>query len=409
MKVLIVGGGIGGLTAALCCAHFGHEVTVFEKSSILSDIGAGIQISPNAMKVFRALGIETQVAQNAFSPEAIEARMGVSGRNIFSIPLANHAQNKWNAPYLHIHRADLITALKTALEERQPNAIQTNTEVIGYSQSAAQAKLHLRGGRQIEGDVIIGADGIKSVIRQEMHGVDSPRFTGNIAWRAVVDIDALGDKALKPTACVWMGAGRHCVTYRLRRGTLVNFVGVVERADWQEESWTQLGAKSDALADFKGWHPTITTILEAVDDTALYRWALFDRQPLPSWSDGRVALMGDAAHAMLPFLAQGAAMAIEDAWSVAASLSASEREIVQSLTAYQNIRLGRTSKVQAASRRNMKTFHHASGMKQLATYGPMWLAGRFAPKIVHNRMNWLYGYDVTKDHETTEKETRNAI
>ena len=410
MKVLIVGGGIGGLTAALSCAHFGHEVTVFEKSAILSDIGAGIQISPNAMKVFRALGIETQISQNAFRPEAIEARMGVSGRNIFSIPLANHAQNKWNAPYLHIHRADLIAALKTALEERQPNATQTNAEALGYSQSAAQAKLHLRGGRQIESDVIIGADGIKSAIRQVMHGADSPKFTGNVAWRAVVDIDALGDKAPKPTACIWMGAGRHCVTYRLRRGTLVNFVGVVERADWQEESWTQLGAKSDALSDFKGWHPTIAAILEAVDDTALYRWALFDRQPLARWSDGRVALMGDAAHAMLPFLAQGAAMAIEDAWSVAASLSVSEREIAQSLTAYQNTRLGRTSKVQAASRRNMKTFHHASGMKQLATYGPMWLAGRLTPQIVHGRMNWLYGYDVTKlNHELTEEGKRYAI
>ena len=396
MKVLIVGGGIGGLTAALSCAHFGHEVAVFEKSPILSDIGAGIQISPNAMKVFRSLGIDTQVAQNAFCPEAIEARMGVSGRHIFSIPLADHAQNKWSAPYLHIHRADLIAALRTALEERQPNAIQTDTEVIGYSQSAAQAKLHLRGGHQIEGDVIIGADGIKSAIRQEMHGVDSPKFTGNVAWRAVVDIDALGDKAPKPTACVWMGAGRHCVTYRLRRGSLVNFVGIVERADWQEESWTQLGAKSDALSDFKGWHPTITAILEAVDDTALYRWALFDREPLPSWSDGCVALLGDAAHPMLPFLAQGAAMAIEDAWSIAANLSASERKIAQSLTAYQNTRLGRTSKVQAASRRNMKTFHHGSRLGQLVNYGPMWLAGRLTPQIVHGRMNWLYGYDVTK-------------
>ncbi len=396
MKVLIVGGGIGGLTAALCCAHFGHEVTVFEKSPILSDIGAGIQISPNAMKVFRALGIETQVTQNAFRPEAIEARMGVSGRNIFSIPLADHAQDKWNAPYLHIHRADLIAALKTALAERQPNAIETNAEALGYSQSAAQAKLHLRGGHQIEGDVIIGADGIKSAIRQEMQGDDSPIFTGNVAWRAVVDIAALGDMAPNPTACVWMGAGRHCVTYRLRRGTLVNFVGVVERADWQEESWAQLGAKSDALSDFKGWHPTIAAILEAVNDTALYRWALFDRQPLSRWTDGRVVLLGDAAHAMLPFLAQGAAMAIEDAWSIAANLSASEREIAQSLSAYQNIRLGRTSKVQAASRRNMKTFHQSARMGQLANYGPMWLAGRLTPQIVHGRMNWLYGYDVTK-------------
>lgn len=396
MKVLIVGGGIGGLTAALCCHHFGHEVTVYEKSAVMSEVGAGLQVSPNAMKVFTALGLEKQISENSFSPEKIEARLGVSGRHIFSIPLAQHALKKWGGPYLHIHRADYIAALKSALEGRQPGAIETNAEVLSYSQNSETASLHLTDGRKFTGDVVIAADGIKSVIRTAMLGEDKPDFTGNVAWRAVVETAVL-EHPPNPTACVWMGAGRHAVTYRLDQGKLVNFVGVVERDDWTRESWTERGNKQDALDDFKGWHPTLSAVLEAANKTSLYRWALFDRKPLTRWTDGRVALLGDAAHPMLPFLAQGAAMAVEDAWAVAALLSVSERSAALSLTQYQAGRLGRTSKVQAASRSNMKTFHQASLIGQISTYGPMWLAGRLAPKIVHNRMNWIYGYDVMKD------------
>lgn len=396
MKVLIVGGGVGGLTAALCCHHFGHDVTVFERAPLLSKIGAGIQITPNAMKVFAALGLENQIAETAFRPGSIEARMGESGRHIFSIPLAEHALKKWGAPYLHIHRADYIAALKAALDTRQPNAIITHAQAVNYSQDASTAAVHLSDGRQFTGDVVIGADGIKSVIRQAMLGDDKPEFTGNVAWRAVVETAAL-ETPPNPTACVWMGRGRHAVTYRLRQGRLVNFVGVVERDDWTQESWTALGDKDDALNDFKGWHPSLKAVLEAANETQLYRWALFDRKPLARWTDGRAALLGDAAHPMLPFLAQGAAMAVEDAWSLAANLSAVERPAAQSLSVYEKSRLARTSRVQAASRANMKTFHKTSRISQLSTYGPMWAAGRVAPKIVHNRLNWLYGYDVTQN------------
>ena len=394
MKVLIVGGGIGGLTAALCCHHFGHDVTVFEKASVMSEVGAGIQLSPNAMKVFNALGIEKQISEQAFRPEKIEARMGESGRHIFSIPLAQHAVQKWGALYLHIHRADYIAALKSALETKLPNAIKTHAQVVRYTQDASQAVVHLADGRQFAGDVLIGADGIKSNIRQTMFGDDKPEFTGNVAWRVVVETEAL-EHPPNPTACVWMGRGRHGVTYRLRQGKLVNFVGVVERDDWRQESWTERGDKQDALHDFKGWHPSLTAILERADEASLYRWALFDRKPLPRWTDGRIALLGDAAHPMLPFLAQGAAMAVEDAWSLAANLSAVERPSEQSLLAYEKSRLARTSKVQAASRANMKTFHQPSRAGQIITYGPMWAAGQLMPSIVHNRLNWLYGYGVT--------------
>lgn len=396
MNILIAGGGIGGLSAALCCLHFGHKVTVLEQANYLGEVGAGIQLPPNAMKIFMALGLEEKIAVNAFSPEAIETRMGESGTTIFTIPLGNAAQIRWGAPYLHIHRGDYITALKEALMAKAPNCIKLGAALISYTQNEGGVTALLANGETVGGDVLIGADGIHSTTRAQMLGPDAPSFTGNVAWRAVVPIEKLGDNAPSPTACAWMGKGRHAVTYRLRRGTLANFVGVVERDDWTEESWNTKGRKEDALKDFANWHPSITQLIEDVDESALFRWALFERPPLNRWVDGRVALLGDAAHPMLPFLAQGAAMAVEDAWALAAELSASDQNVPAALKTYQARRLARTAAVQASSRANAKTFHKRTFTSQFATYGPMWLAGKMVPTIVHRRMDWLYGYDETR-------------
>lgn len=392
MKIIISGAGIGGLTAALCFLHHGADVTVLERAPELGEVGAGIQVPPNAMKVFQALGLEDALADIAFRPEALEARMGRSGRELFNTPVAHAAIDRWGAPYLHIHRADYIAVLYDALRAKSPDAIHLGAEIIGYEQTANAVTAKLAGGSHITGDVLIGSDGIHSPIRKTMLGDDKPVFTGNVAWRAVVPMDKLGDFAPRPTACVWMGAGKHCVTYRLRRGALANFVGVVERDDWTVESWNERGTKAEALNDFGGWHPTITRILNEAEE--LYRWALFDRAPLAKWSDGRVALMGDAAHPMLPFMAQGAAMAVEDAWTLAQQL-ASTGNPPRALQDYQALRLARTAHVQALSRANAKTFHKRTRLSQLATYGPMWLAGKIVPTAIHARQDWLYGHDVT--------------
>lgn len=396
MKVLIAGGGIGGLMAALCCLHFGHQVTIFEQASELGDVGAGIQLPPNAMKVFEALGLAEAIAAKAFRPEAIEARMGESGRHIFTIPLAQQAVDMWGSPYLHIHRADYIEVLKQALIKRAPKALRLGATVTEFLQQERGITLILEDGSEVSGDILIGADGIKSKIRENLFGADKARFTGNVAWRAVVPMERLQSHIPNPTACAWMGRGRHAVTYRLRGGELANFVGVVERNDWREEGWTQKGKIEAALKDFEGWHPAITELIKSIEPNAPYRWALFDRPPLPQWSKGHVTLLGDAAHPMLPFMAQGAAMAVEDSWILAKEISHSERPANESLKVYQNLRLERTSKVQTASKANMKTFHQRSFLGQLKTYGPMWVAGKIMPSIVHKRMNWLYGFDVTK-------------
>ena len=409
MKVLIAGGGIGGLTAALCCRHWGHEVQVLEKASELGDIGAGIQIPPNAMKVFEALGIDDLIAERAFRPEYIEARMGQSGRQIFTIPLANESIKRWGSPYYHIHRADYISALLSALEKLADVTLTTDIEVTGFSQNSEQVCIEFSDGTNLQADVLIGADGIHSSIQTALLGEQSPTFTGNVAWRAVVPMQRLGNMAPAPSACVWVGPGRHCVTYQLRGGELANLVAVVERDNWTRESWTEQGSREQALADFSGWHPSLMKIIEEAD--TLYQWALFDRPPLEKWTDRRVALLGDAAHPMLPFQAQGAAMAVEDAWALAAAISginesekpgagnhrnSGHETVEQKLKHYEAIRRPRASKVQALSRANARIFHRHNSWSQLMTYGPMWLAGKLMPTVVHGKQDYLYGYDISE-------------
>jgi len=394
-KAIIVGGGIGGLTAALAFHAFGWKVDVLERASELGEIGAGIQVSPNGMKVFRALGIEDRVSRQAFQPEALEMRFGKSGNRIFQIPAREAIIERWGAPYLHLHRADLVAALAELLHQRQPNAVHLGAECEGYQNTNHGVGVTLKSGETIEGDLLVGADGIHSVIRTQMLGPDRPDFTGNMAWRAVVPMERLGTLAPPPTACIWVGERRHAVTYRLRGGALANFVGIVESDVWTSESWTEQGTKAEALSDFAGWHPIITNLIESADTH--FRWALFDRQPLEQWVDGRAVLLGDACHPTLPFQAQGAVMAIEDAYLLAKLSSDMSDDLDSALKTYFETRLPRTSQVQAASRRNADLFHKHTPFSRATTYGPMWLAGKIAPGIIRSQQDPFYAYDVREE------------
>ena len=379
------------MSTALCLAAYGWKVHVLERAVAPEEVGAGLQISPNAMKVFAQLGLADRIEAAAFEPEALELRLGRSGRRIFSIPAARAARQRWGAPYLHIHRADLITILSNAIDASPAVKISFGETVTGYAQEKHGARLTLASGETLSADLVVGADGLHSRIRHQMVGPEHPRFTGNFAWRAVVPMDRLKTPP-PPTACVWAGKGLHAVTYRLRGGELANLVGVVERSDWQGESWTEEGTREEALRDFAGWARPVTELIDKAD--AHFRWALFDRAPLTRWHDGAVALLGDACHPMLPFMAQGAAMAIEDAWVLAREVS-SARTVESGLGRYEAIRRPRTSRVQAASRGNMGTFHRKSAFARLATYGPMWIAGEALPGFVRSRQDWIYGHDVT--------------
>ncbi|KCZ93281.1 FAD-dependent monooxygenase [Hyphomonas johnsonii] len=392
MKIIVAGGGIGGLTAALALIQFGHDVTVLEQADAIGEIGAGLQVSPNGMRVIEALGLSDRLTAVAFQPEGIELRMGRSGRVVFDVPLGLAAEERWGAPYLHVHRADLIAVLSDSLQARAPGCIRLGARVEAYSQDAHGVTVALADGTDVSGDVLVGADGIHSRVRELMLGPDEPRFTGTVAWRAVVPVDQLGAHLPPPTACVWVGRQRHAVTYRLRGGALANFVGVVEQSDWRGESWSDEGTKAEALDHFRGWHPVIETLIRNAG--TLNRWALYDRPPLPRWTDGRVALLGDACHPMLPFLAQGAVMAMEDAWVLAARLSESGA-VIGALAAYQMDRHARTTAVQAGARANTHIFHRRNLLTQLATYGPMWVAGRMVPALVQARNDWIYAHDAT--------------
>lgn len=392
MHVLISGGGIGGLTAALAFQKFGHQVTLFEQSSGLDEVGAGLQVSPNGMRVFEALGVSARVEKDAFRPKAQELRFGKGGKRILSIPLREVSRSRWGGEYLHVHRADLVEALSSALLDRQGDAIRLGQRVIAYIQNGGAVQAQLEDGTSVPGDLLVGADGIHSILREQMIGPDKPRYTGHVAWRAVVPVSELGQHAPPETACVWVGARRHAVTYRLRRGSLANLVGVVEARQPPSESWTATGDRQDALNDFKRWSPVILSILEKAP--SLNRWALYDRAPLEKWSDGRAVLLGDACHPMLPFLAQGAVMAIEDAYVLARLVSGSG-DIAAALATYEDLRKPRTSRVQAGARRNAALFHRGDPVSQLATYGPIWLAGHLLPAVAHAQHDWIYGHDVT--------------
>ncbi|MEM1106697.1 MAG: FAD-dependent monooxygenase [Pseudomonadota bacterium] len=394
MKALIAGGGIGGLTAALCFEKAGWEVALLERAPELSAVGAGIQVSPNAMKVFRAIDVDQAVIDCGFIPEAIEIRMGLSGQTLIRTPLGQTAKARWHAPYVHVHRADLASVLAQAVRARCPGAIALGAPVASYEEDGAGVAAVLADGSKVKGDLLVGADGIHSAVRAQLLGPDKPVFTGNVAWRSVVPVERLGGHVPDPVAAAWMGEGKHAVTYLLRGGTLANLVAVVERDDWVSESWTEQGTREDALRDFAGWHPSITTILEQSD--ALFQWALFDRPPLRTWVSQRVALLGDAAHPMLPFMAQGAAMAIEDAFALSELAARGKDDLAAALHAYQALRRPRASAVQAGSRANAKTFHQRTSLGKLTTYGPMWLAGRLAPGVGLKRQDGIYAYDVVK-------------
>ena len=393
MQILIAGGGIGGLTAALAFLKSGHSVTVLEQAPEIAEVGAGLQISPNGMKVLDALGASARVSRDAFRPRAQELRLGRSGAKIFSVPLREASQARWRGEYLHIHRADLIEALKACVVDRAPDAIRLGARVTGYEQREAGVVAVLSSGEKVSGDLLVAADGIHSAVRAQMFGPDKPRYTGNVAWRAVVPVTKLGDYPPPETACVWAGKRRHAVTYRLRRGSLANFVGVVECDEPGDESWTSIGAREQALKDFKGWNPVVQRIID--EAPLLMRWSLYDRPELAKWQDGRVVLLGDACHPMLPFMAQGAVMAIEDAYVLSRELARGGQPEA-ALQAYEAKRKPRTTRVQDVARENAKLFHRSNPLYQLGTYGPMWMAGKYLPSFVHGRHDWLYGLDVTE-------------
>jgi salicylate hydroxylase len=392
-KIVIAGAGIGGLCAALALAKRGFEVAVYEQNPQLGEVGAGLQLSPNAMHVLQALGIAEQIKAKAFRPQSAVMRHFQTGKTYFTVPLGDVATKKYGADYLHIHRADLHSVLHRACQEMHVT-IYLGQAVQSYHQSQQNLSIQLENGESLEADVLIGADGIRSQVQASMLGQTPAQFTGQVAWRGVVAANKLPKGLIKPNANLWVGPGIHFVSYYLRGGDLVNFVAVQECDDWQKESWNEPGDISQLQQTFAGWHPEVTELLAATESCFL--WALFDRQPLNQWVDQNVALMGDACHPMLPFLAQGAAMAIEDSYALAHCL-ANENDTQTALKTYQANRLTRTSDIQFGARKNASLYHMSSPIEQakLAVLSGLSSIG-LSDRLAANKLDSIYAYNIVE-------------
>jgi salicylate hydroxylase len=382
-KILIAGAGIGGLACAACMMKAGFDVDVYEQAPALSEIGAGIQISANAMHVLKDLGLEPALTQVGVRPNGSVFRLHDSGEIVQHFSLSAAHERQHGAPYMQVHRADLHDLLAAKARELRPDVIHLNHRVVGFQERGDGVELAFADGSAVHGDLLIGADGLKSAIRRQIAGDVPATYTGDAAWRITVPTERLPRGLLDKVMSVFVGPGRHVVCYYLRGGALLNFVGTVE-AEVMEESWTLKLPWERLKGDYVGWHPVLQTIIDAADRDQCYRWSLHNRPPLRHWSTERTTLLGDAAHPTLPYLAQGAAMAVEDAAVLTRALSASG-SIAQALDLYQRNRVDRTARVVRQSSENQRLFHLHSQQEIRLEFSKR--------NEGADRNRWLYSYN----------------
>lgn len=388
-EILIAGGGIGGLVAALALLQRGASVRVFEQAESLREIGAGVQISPNGSRILDALGLLDEARAIGVQPIGKEIRLWNSGERWPLFDLGASAESDYGFPYLMLHRADLHALLARAVMRVAPEAISLGSKIIAVEQDTRSVTVSLSSGRSQSGDILIGADGVHSVVRNAVGKSVRASFTGCMAWRGVVSAERLPSRFRQPVGTNWVGPGRHVVTYPLRRGELINFVGVVERDDWIVESWTERGSREECARDFAGWHPDIQLLIGEIEDH--YKWALLSRPPMQHWSCGRITLLGDACHPMLPFMAQGAVMAIEDGLILARAITANTGRPTDALADYERTRMARANRCVIAAEQNRQVFHNDRLAD--ADAASRYVSSQWSEDVVRSRYNWLFAFD----------------
>ena len=387
-RIAIIGGGIGGLTAAVAMHQQNIEVEVYEQSTQISEIGAGVSLSPNAIKAYRGLGLEAQIAAAGFESDNQLVRTWNTGNVISQVPRKGVYKKEFGAPYLSMHRADLVDMLRRQLPDR---IFHLGSRCIEVETSDTGARARFADGRQIEADIIVGADGIHSAVRRSLFGHEAPRFTGSVCWRGLVPLDAFPSGLISPDLTMYMGPRSHVIHFMVRSGTVINFVAHVE-SDWTEESWTQECDRSEVMDTFAGWHEPLLLLLGSAE--RYYKWALYDRDPLDRWSKGRVTLLGDSAHAMLPHIGQGACMAIEDGYTLAAMIAQMPDELGEALQHYERHRLPRTRRAVLEARARGKEMHLTSKWAQLKRNVKMTLQHRIGGDKTGIQLGSFYNYDV---------------
>jgi salicylate hydroxylase len=391
--VIIAGAGIGGLTAALTIARHGYRVVLLEQAERLEETGAGIQLSPNASRILIALGLRERLAGRLAVPQELTVANARSGRVLARMPLGAAAEQRYGAPYWIIHRGDLQGALREAVQAHPDISLRLGTRVDDFAihGDGVTVAAHARAETIEErGVALIGADGLWSRLRARLGHGEPPRLAGRTAWRALVPADAVACELSAPTVNLWLGRGGHVVHYPVKGGRLINVVAIM-RDDWREPGWSAPAERSEVLARFRprSWRGPPREILGAAD--RWLKWALYDAAPLPNWGRGPVTLLGDAAHPMLPYLAQGAAMAIEDAAELGRCLGEATDDFAAAMRRYEGRRLARTAQAQRAAHQS-GTLYHMSGIAgMLRTLAFM----AFDGERLIRRYDWLYGWRAT--------------
>jgi len=380
-RIAIIGGGIGGLAAAVALRQRGFEVQVYERASRIAEVGAGLQVGPNAVKVLYALGLKEALHRGAFEPTTMVSIKWDDASLRHRVPLKAIATEQYGAPYLTAHRAHIQNMLHAALPE---NVIALDATCTGAETRGETAVARFADGRDVEADVIVGADGIRSAIRAQHFGADRPRFTEMMCWRAMVPIEHVPTR-FGPNGSVelargeyfgWLGPNGHVICYPIGQGDMLNmFCGHVTD-QWVEESWSVPSTRDELIAAYAGWNEALLGIFRHVE--YVFKWGIHDRDPVPEWTSGRVTLLGDAAHPTMPTLAQGANMAIEDGYVLARNLARHGEDVAAGLKAYVSERQPRTARVTLQSR------------QQFAN-------NRKVPPPPFLDRSWIYTFDVTRE------------
>lgn len=386
-SIVIAGAGIGGLTAALALAKRGFPTIVCERTAKLSEVGAGIQLSPNVSSVLASLGIEKSLAGTAAEPRALDVRSGASGRLLNSISFADMPR-RYGHPWRVVARSELQQVLAGAVAAHPEIDLRLGTAIADFAAARDELLVSTEGrdGRSVLGaSALIGADGVSSTLRRRIGGAESATPIGRTAWRATLPARAAA--TIMPTDAVglWLGEGAHLVHYPIAGGRLINIVAIVPE-DWKGVGWSEPGDPYELAAHFKGWGKAARAIVGAPPEWR--KWAILAVDPSGPWVRDRVGLIGDAAHAMPPFLAQGAAMAIEDAAVLAASFAANPQDPAAALSAYEAARRPRIGRVHGAAFETGMRYHYG-GMLATMRNAALWLAG---PSLALRRNDWIYGW-----------------
>lgn len=388
--ILIAGGGIGGMTAALSLLHRGINCDIFEQASELREIGAGLWLSVNGARALFELGLEDEVRSATIEADERVIRLWNSGWTRWLYKRG--AASATHQPYVLL-RAQLLRMLVEAVRQLKPDAVHLDTRCTAFFQDDQKVRLAYDGGSAV-GDVLIGADGVHSRVRETAFGQVAARYTNALAWRGLVPMERLPAHHRKRVVSTWVGPTAHCTVYPVKwnGGELMTFSGQVEHSDWQAESWSEKGTIEECLKDFAGWHEDIIQLISNAE--TLHKWGLFVREPLKKWTTGRVTLLGDACHSMVPYLGQGVNMAIEDACVLARCMEKYIDNPAQALLHYQNARMDRTAKTAVDSAAMQATFHD----RALAEphNAEEYIEKQWSPEKAKARYDWIYEYDATR-------------